>query len=387
MNIDSAIYVAGHNGLVGSAITSVLKAKGYTNLILKSYTELDLTDQGSTESFFIREKPEYVILAAAKVGGIIANNTYRADFIYDNLMIESNVIGAAWKNGVKKLLFLGSTCIYPKDAPQPLKESSLLTLPLEYTNEPYAIAKIAGLKMCESFNIQYGTDFISVMPTNLYGPSDNYDLEKSHVLPALLRKIHLAHCLEHNRFDLIRYDLDKRPVEGVNGTASEESIRRILVKYGIRMKDAGSRTQDAGPEKEDRSPKTGDVRPVTVTLWGTGKPFREFMYSEDLAEACVYLMENISVNDLHEAHRKLDSSVEHFPHFLNIGTGEEVTIRDLALRIKNIVGFEGEITFDSSKPDGTFRKVTDTTILKSLGFEPKTGLHKGLEKVYEDYVV
>jgi GDP-L-fucose synthase len=377
MNNSSRIYVAGHSGLVGSAITDTLIKKGYTNLILRTIDELDLTDQQKVNAFFLSEKPEYVLLAAAKVGGIIANNTYRADFIYNNLMIESNVVHSAWKHGVKKLLFLGSTCIYPKEAPQPLRECSLLTSKLENTNEPYAIAKIAGLKLCESYNIQYGTDFIAVMPTNLYGPSDNYDLEKSHVLPALMRKFHLGHCLEENRWDAIRKDLDKNPIGEVNGKSDENEILKVLSRFGIRL----SNVESAGKSKEPKM-----INKVVVSIWGTGKPLREFMYSKDLAEACVFIMENVNAPKIQLAHKEQNPSDQHPPHFINIGTSIEITIKDLAFKIKSITGFKGDIEFDSSKPDGTFRKVTDTSILKSLGFTPKTDLDTGLRMVYEDYV-
>jgi GDP-L-fucose synthase len=390
MKKDSRIYVAGHTGLVGSAITGALLKEGFSGLILRTLDELDLSNQSQVEAFFRSEKPEYVFLAAAKVGGIVANNTYRADFIYENLQIESNVIHCSWKYGVKKLLFLGSTCIYPKEAPQPLKESSLLASSLEYTNEPYAIAKIAGLKMCESYNIQYGTDFIAVMPTNLYGPSDNYDLEKSHVLPALIRKFHLGHCLEMDNWDAIRKDLGKNPIEGINGKSGKEEIREVLSRFGIRLSYPLSveRREESVEKGEDYEgqPETLNFKPVTISLWGTGKPLREFMYSQDLAGACVFIMQNITSSQIQAAHKKLNPSDPHPPHFLNIGTGVEITIKDLALKIRDITGFKGLIEFDSSKPDGTFRKVTDTTVLKSLGFTPKTDLDEGLRMVYEQYI-
>ncbi len=369
---NSKIYVAGHTGLVGSTITGVLREKGYSNLIFRTIQELDLKDHRAVETFFNEEHPEYVILAAAKVGGILANNTLRADFIYENIMIQSNVIHASWKYGVKKLLFLGSTCIYPKNAPQPLKEDYLLTSPLEHTNEPYAIAKIAGLKMCESFNIQYGTNFISVMPTNLYGKSDNYDLKSSHVLPALLRRFHLGKCLEANDWDAIRKDLNRRPVEDITGTATEQAIRTILEKHGIKMSFAGGTTLK---------------NKVSVSIWGTGTPLREFMNSKDMAEACVFLMENIDVKDITEIHKSGESDPEyHPPHFLNIGTGQEISIKDLAYKIKALTGFSGEIEFDRSKPDGTMRKITDTSALKALGFKPKLNLDEGLTQTYKEYL-
>ena len=366
MKSDSKIYVAGHTGLVGSALTKTLQEKGYTNLILRTMEELDLTDQKAVDIFFAEQKPEYVLIAAAKVGGIVANNTLRADFIYVNLMIQSNMIHSAWKHGVKKLLFLGSTCIYPKNAPQPLKEDYLLTSQLEFTNEPYAIAKIAGLKMCESFNLQYKTNFIAVMPTNLYGHGDNYNLEASHVLPALLRKFHLGKCLEDGNFEAIRKDLDRYPVEKINGSSDQESIVRILDKYGVRYTPAGK---------------------VEVGIWGTGTPLREFMNSKDMAEACVFIMENIGVKDIVEIHTDGKTDLEyHPPHFLNIGTGEEITIRDLAYKIKELTGFSGEVVFDTSKPDGTMRKATDTTALKGLGYKHRISLDQGLEATYERYL-
>lgn len=364
MEKTSKIYVAGHSGLVGSAIMRSLKVKGYSNIIVRTLKELDLTNQAATDEFFRTEKPEYVLLAAAMVGGIVANNTYRADFIYHNIMIQSNVIYSCRKYGVKKLLFLGSTCIYPKNAPQPLKEEYLLTSPLEYTNEPYAIAKIAGLKMCEAFNIQYGTNFISVMPTNLYGPGDNFNLERSHVLPALLRKIHLGKCLEDNDWQAIRKDMNRHPVETVDGEAEEHAILDILEKYGVAK--ANDRTE--------------------VTVWGTGTPLREFMYSQDMADACVFLMENVNIKDILELNRNEGKDDYHPPHFLNIGTGEEVTIIELASRLSELIDFKGEIIFDVTKPDGTMRKATDTTILKNLGFKHQYDLNSGLAKFYSEYL-
>jgi len=371
MNKDSKIYVAGHTGLVGSAITGTLRSKGYNNLIQRTMEELDLTDQKLFDEFFAAERPDFVVNAAAKVGGIVANNTLRADFIYVNIMIQNNIIHAAWKYGVKKLLFLGSTCIYPKNAPQPLKENYLLTSPLEYTNEPYAIAKIAGLKMCESFNNQYKTNFIAVMPTNLYGFGDNYDLEKSHVLPALLRKFHLGKSLEEANWTSLRKDLNRYPVEKINGEADEKSILSILEKYGIRVIDN----------------TTIDKKKVTVTVWGTGSPFREFMNSQDMAEACVFVMENIDVKDITAIHSSGVSDPEyHPPHFINIGTGEEITIRDLAVKVKKLTGFSGEIIFDSSRPDGTMRKVTDISALRGLGYVHKIDLNAGLTRTYSQYL-
>ena len=366
MNTDSKIYVAGHTGLVGSALTLTLKEKGYHNLILRTMEELDLTDQKAVDRFFAEQKPEYVLIAAAKVGGIVANNTLRADFIYVNLMIQSNMIHAAWKHGVKKLLFLGSTCIYPKNAPQPLKEDYLLTSELEFTNEPYAIAKIAGLKMCESFNLQYKTNFIAVMPTNLYGHGDNYNLEASHVLPALLRKFHLGKCLEDGNFEAVRKDLNRYPVEKIDGSSGKDSIVGILAGYGVRFNDQGK---------------------AEVGIWGTGSPLREFMNSKDMAEACVFIMENVDVKDIASIHTagKNDPGY-HPPHFLNIGTGEEISIKDLAYKIKALTGFSGEVVFDSSKPDGTMRKTTDTTALKGLGYKHRISLDQGVRQTYEEYL-
>ncbi len=317
MQKTSKIYIAGHRGLVGSAIVKNLESKGYTNLIYRTHKELDLSNQNEVKNFLEKEKPEYVILAAAKVGGIVANNTYRADFIYENLQIQNNVIHQSYLNGVKKLLFLGSTCIYPKNAPQPMKEEYLLTSELEYTNEPYAIAKIAGIKMCESYNLQYGTNFISVMPTNLYGINDNFDLETSHVLPALLRKIHEA--------------------------------------------------------KENNTPK--------VEIWGSGKPRREFLYSEDMADACVFLLESRDFNDTYSA----DDREIRNTH-INIGTGVDISIKELALTIKKIVGYEGELYFDESKPDGTMIKLTDPSKLHELGWKHKVELEEGIERVYRWYL-
>lgn len=369
MKKNSKIYVAGHLGLVGSAITSTLRDKGYNNLLLRSIGELDLTDQNLVDEFFSAEKPEYVFLAAAKVGGIIANNTLRADFISVNLMIQNNIILSAWKYGVKKLLFLGSTCIYPKNAPQPLKEEYLLTSPLEYTNEPYAIAKIAGLKMCESFNIQYGTDFIAVMPTNLYGFGDNYDLEKSHVMPALIRKFHLGKCLETGDWAAIRKDLNRYPVGKTDGNSDEQTILSTLGNYGIRQEVTVSGKKE-----------------TSVTIWGTGTPLREFMNSGDMAEACVFVMENIDVKDITAIHTPPKPEKDfHPPHFINIGTGEEISIKELALKVKALTGFSGDIVFDSTKPDGTMRKTTDITALKGLGFRHKISLDEGLALTYGRY--
>ena len=360
MNLDNKIYIAGHRGLVGSAIWKQLKSKGYTNLIGKTSSELNLMDAVATQKFFEEEKPDYVFLAAAHVGGIMANNTYRADFIYNNLQIQQNVIYNAYQFGVKKLLFLGSTCIYPKEATQPINEDELLTNVLEYTNEPYAIAKIAGIKLCESFNIQYDTNFISVMPTNLYGPNDNYDLQKSHVLPALIRKMHLGKALEQNDWNTIRRDLDQRPIEGVNGKSSEQEVLNVLQKYGIHC----------------LSPQS-----VSVALWGSGAPLREFLHSDDMAEACVFLMENINFSDI-VSQRSLD---EIRNTHINIGSGTDLTIRELALEVKRITGFQGELNWDASKPDGTMRKLMDVSRLEKLGWKYRISLAEGIESVYDAY--
>lgn len=371
MKTNSKIYIAGHTGLVGSALTRTLKEKGYNNLLLRTMEELDLTDQKAVDQFFSVQQPEYVIIAAAKVGGIVANNTLRADFIYVNLMIQSNIIYSAWKYRVNKLLFLGSTCVYPGNAPQPLKEDYLLTSQLEFTNEPYAIAKIAGLKMCESFNLQYDTNFIAVMPTNLYGYGDNYDLEASHVLPALLRKFHLGKCLEDDNIIEIRKDLNRYPIEKVNGSGDERSILAVLDKYGIKI----TGTYNSGKKQ------------VAVSIWGSGAPLREFMNSKDMAEACVFLMENIDVRDITAIHKSGKSDQEyHAPHFLNIGTGEEISIKDLANKVKALTGFTGEVVFDTSRPDGTMRKATDTSALVGLGYHHKITLDMGLEETYGQYL-
>ena len=346
MEKNAKIYVAGHRGLVGSAIWNNLLQKGYTNLIGKSHHELDLMDGVAVRAFFDAEQPEYVILAAAHVGGIMANNTYRADFIYKNLQIQQNVIGESFRHNVKKLLFLGSTCIYPRDAHQPIKETELLTAPLEQTNEPYAIAKIAGLKMCESFNLQYGTNYIAVMPTNLYGPHDNFDLERSHVLPAMIRKIHLAHCLKEGNWEAVLKDLNLRPVEGVNGQYSKEDIIHILKKYGI---------SESG-----------------VELWGTGTPLREFLWSEEMADASVFIMEQVDFKDARS--------------HINIGTGKEITIKALAELIMKTVGYTGKLTFDSSKPDGTMRKLTDPSKLHALGWHHRIEIEEGVQRMYEWYL-
>ncbi|WP_405330861.1 GDP-L-fucose synthase family protein [Leeuwenhoekiella sp. LLG6367-2.1] len=365
MQKKSKIYVAGHRGLVGSAIVKNLELRGYTNLVFRTSSELDLRDSNQVAGFFQAEQPEYVFLAAAKVGGIVANNTYRADFIYENLMIQNNVIHQAYKAGVQKLLFLGSTCIYPKNCPQPMKEDYLLTDILEYTNEPYAIAKIAGIKMCESYNLQYGTNFISVMPTNLYGPNDNFDLEKSHVLPALIRKMHLGKALENNNWDALRKDLNRLPIEGVDGTASEDAILTILGNYGIR----NSSPLGGGQE--------GDS--VQVEIWGSGKPMREFLWSEDMADACVFIMESRDFKDV------VPTGAEVRNTHINIGTGEDLSIKDLARLIQTSVGFKGQLYFNADKPDGTMKKLTDVSKLTALGWGYNVKLQDGITELYRWY--
>ena len=380
---DSKIYVAGHRGLVGSAIWNNLKSRGYQNLIGRSHQELDLTDQVAVKRFFDEERPDAVVLAAAFVGGIMANSLYRADFIMMNMKIQCNVISESYAHGVKKLLFLGSTCIYPKNAPQPMKEDCLLTSPLEYTNEEYAIAKIAGLKMCESYNLQYGTNYIAVMPTNLYGPNDNFHLENSHVMPAMMRKVYLAKLIHDDDWQAIRRDLDQRPVEGVNGSASQEEILSVLQHYGI----------------SDNQ----------VTLWGTGSPLREFLWSEDMADASVHILLNVNFSDIigvekyssvhfgastdgavdrnHSAGRggAIPALGEIRNCHINVGTGKELTIRELSELVVKTVGFQGTINFDASKPDGTMRKLIDVSKLHSLGWTHKVEIEDGVRKLFEWY--
>ncbi len=392
----SRIYVAGHLGMVGSAITRGLRDRGYTHVTGRTLDELDLIDQHAVAAFFKEEKPEYVVVAAAKVGGILANNTYRAQFIYENLMIEANIIHQAYLSGVKKLLFLGSSCIYPRDAPQPLREEYLLTGELEQTNEPYAIAKIAGIKLCESYHRQYGCNFLSVMPTNLYGPNDNYNLETSHVLPAIIRKTHLAHCLEINDWGAIRKDLDRRPVGGVTGSDSESDILAVLEKYGIREQP---HPKQGGETPPPAPPQTGRGKCVTLTLWGTGQVFREFMHVDDMAAACIHILEHVDAADLVTRHPTPGPSPNreggHLLHlaagqagvtdFLNIGTGVDHTIAEVAARIREIVGFSGEILWDHSKPDGTLKKLMDVSRLHSLGLTGHLPLEEGIRRVYDQY--
>lgn len=358
----SKIYVAGHNGLVGSAIVKNLRERGYKNLVLRSSSELDLRDTAKTLAFFEDERPEFVFLAAAKVGGIVANNVYRADFLYENLAIQNSVIYAAWQTGVQKLLFLGSTCIYPRDCPQPMKEDYLLTSSLEYTNEPYAIAKIAGLKLCESFNLQHGTDFIAVMPTNLYGPNDNFDFRKSHVLPALLRKIHLGKALSMHDWNEIRRDLQARPDSDCDGTGEQSEVEAFLRSVGI------SRINGR----------------VVVEIWGTGRPRREFLWSEDMADACVFVMERLGFKDI-VALNEIDSSAVRNAH-LNIGTGNDISIEDLARSIASHLDFDGDIVFNTDKPDGTMRKLTDPGRLNSLGWKHSVDTQEGIKRLYAWYL-
>lgn len=365
MQKDSRIYIAGHRGLVGSAIFQCLKKRHYTNIITRTHKELDLVDTSAVEKFFENEKPEYVFMAAAKVGGIWANNTYRADFMYQNLMIQNNIIHQSYLHKVKKLLFLGSTCIYPKDSPQPMKETNLLTGILEYTNEPYAVAKIAGIKMCESYNLQYGTNFISVMPTNLYGPNDNFDLETSHVLPALIRKIHLGKALDTNNWDAIRNDLHQNPIKGVDENSKENKILKALENFGIHF---------------------NEVKNVMVEVWGSGKPMREFLWSGDMADACIFLMENITYSDLVDQILDQGSKGEIRNTHINIGTGKDISIKDLAYLIKEKVGYEGDLFFNSEKADGTMKKVTDINKLRKLGWKHNIELEAGIEIMYENYV-
>jgi GDP-L-fucose synthase len=380
---ESKIYVAGHRGLVGSAIWNNLLQRGYTNLVGRTHKELDLTDQVAVRKFFDEERPEAVVLAAAFVGGIMANSLYRADFIMMNMKIQCNVISESYAHGVRKLLFLGSTCIYPKNAPQPMKEDCLLTSPLEYTNEEYAIAKIAGLKMCESYNLQYGTNYIAVMPTNLYGPNDNFHLENSHVMPAMMRKVYLAKLLNDGDWEAIRRDLDIRPVEGVSGSSQGDDIAHMLEKYGIYNNK--------------------------VVLWGTGTPLREFLWSEDMADASVHVLLNVDFSDIIGIEKyssvhygaSVDGAVDRdhsagrggaIPKLgeirnchINVGTGKELTIRQLSELVVKAVGFEGTVEFDATKPDGTMRKLIDVEKLHSLGWTHKVEIEDGVNRLFQWY--
>ncbi len=340
MKRGAKIYIAGHTGLVGSSLTRKLKALRYKNLVTRTHSQLDLSSQSSVDRFFQKEKPEYVFLAAAKVGGILANNKYRVTFLLDNLKIQNNVISSAYRNNVKKLLFLGSSCIYPKNSPQPIKESYLLTGPLEYTNEPYAIAKIAGLKLCESYNLQYGTNFITVMPTNLYGPGDSYELHRSHVLPALIKKYIIAKLLSENR--------TQRAMQEA-GVSDQKAFKQFLRDHQI--------------SKE------------YITVWGTGNPRREFLHCDDLAEACLFIMNNLNFSDFVKHHQEIRNT------HLNVGYGTDISISELAQIIKDIVGFNGAIRFDTSKPDGTYRKLLDSSKLKKLGWKPQIELKEGIRRI------
>lgn len=351
MNKETKIYIAGHNGMVGSAIKRNLESQGYTNIVTRSFAELDLLNEQAVEQFFSKEKPEMVVLAAAKVGGIVANNTYRAQFIYENLMIQNHVIHQSHVHGVKKLLFLGSSCIYPRMAQQPIREEALLTGVLEDTNESYAIAKIAGIKMCEAYHAQYGCNFISIMPTNLYGQNDNYDLEKSHVLPALIRKMYLGKCLKENNWINLRSDLNKLPIEGINGSSTDEEIVLILNKYGISTQN----------------------NEVSITLWGTGSPMREFLHVDDMADSSVFLLMNYDAPDTKPSH-------------VNAGCGEDISIKDLSEIVRKTVGYDGKIIWDSNKPDGTPRKLLDISKLNNLGWKPSISLQEGIQRVVNAYI-
>ena len=395
LNKDSKIYIAGHKGLVGSAIWRNLEQRGYHNLVGRSHRELDLTDQIAVRNFFDSERPDAVVLAAAFVGGIMANSIYRADFIMQNMKMQCNVIGNAYLHGVKKLLFLGSTCIYPKAAPQPMKEDALLTSPLEYTNEEYAIAKIAGLKMCESYNLQYGTNYIAVMPTNLYGPNDNFHLENSHVMPAMMRKIYLAKLIHNGDWEAIKTDMNKRPInptdalrsiigEGnVDGNNPQERILKALAFYGI-----------------------ADNK---VTLWGDGSPLREFLWSEDMADASVHVLLHVDFKDIIGIEKyssvfygsKVDGAVDRnnsegrggaIPALgeirnchINVGSGKELTIKDLATKVAKAVDFTGTIVWDASKPNGTPRKLIDVEKLHRLGWHHKVDIDEGISRLYQWY--
>ena len=421
----SKIYVAGHHGLVGSAIWNNLLQRGYTNLVGRSHKELDLTDQLAVRKFFDEEQPDAVVLAAAFVGGIMANSLYRADFIMMNMKIQCNVISEAYAHGVKKLLFLGSTCIYPKNAPQPMKEDCLLTSPLEYTNEEYAIAKIAGLKMCESYNLQYGTNYIAVMPTNLYGPNDNFHLENSHVMPAMMRKVYLAKLIHDGAWEKIAIDLNKRPVEGVNGSGLTVQGSDSLDSSDSCSSNNPSHPGDPCSSKENPcnscdscSENRKKVLSVLskygiydnrVVLWGTGSPLREFLWSEDMADASVHVLLNVNFSDIIGIEKyssvhfgaSTDGAVDrnhstgrggYIPSLgeirnchINVGTGKELTIRELSQLVVKAVGFEGEVSFDASKPDGTMRKLIDVSKLHSLGWTHKVEIEDGVAKLFEWY--
>ena len=373
MKNDSKIYIAGHEGMVGSAIYSNLNKKGYSRIITRTHKELDLTNCMAVEEFFKTEKPEYIFLAAAKEGGIVANNTYRAEFIFENLMIQTNVIHYSYLHNVKKLMFLGSTCIYPKESPLPIKEEYLLSGPLEYTNEPYAIAKIAGIKMCESYNLQYETNFIAVMPTNLYGPKDNFHLETSHVLPALIRKMHLGKALEENDWEAIRDDLNRRPIEGLDGSQDKKEILETLHKYGIIYKD--------NPGENIK----GQAQ-VSIEIWGSGQPLREFLWSEEMADACIFLIEKWDFKDIFSLREISGSGAQKIRNtYINIGSGREISIAHLAEITKIIVGFRGSLYFNRNKPDGALRKLTDVSKLSALGWKYEVELDEGIYRLYKWY--
>ncbi|MCF8106531.1 MAG: GDP-L-fucose synthase [Desulfohalobiaceae bacterium] len=405
MNKKDKIYVAGGTGMVGRAIIRRLKRKRYTNIVSTyhrrkpqddsvDWHRLDLKDQSAVRQFFAAHKPDCVFLAAAKVGGIGANNQYRADFLYDNLQIQNNIIHSSYQSGVDKLLFLGSSCIYPRDCPQPIKEEYLLTEPLEYTNEPYAVAKIAGMKLCESFNLQYGTNFLAVMPTNLYGPGDNFDLETSHVLPALIRKFHLGKCLEQADWSSLRSDLNARPINGLDGSASSEAILQALAECGISFRNGESQTycEQQNSSSPTSSSLTSDLCPlISVRLWGTGTPRREFLHVDDLAEACCFVMGRADFRDLaalreeelgQQAPEKQNIRNTH----VNIGCGSDLSIQDLAESIQSAVGFQGQLLWDSSKPDGTPRKLLNVDRIHSLGWRPSISLNEGIQETYDWYL-
>ena len=414
LNKDSKIYVAGHHGLVGSAIWNNLKARGYNNLVGRTHKELDLTDQVAVKQFFDEEQPDAVVLAAAFVGGIMANSLYRADFIMMNMKIQCNVISEAYAHGMKKLLFLGSTCIYPKNAPQPMREDCLLTSPLEYTNEEYAIAKIAGLKMCESYNLQYGTNYIAVMPTNLYGPNDNFHLENSHVMPAMMRKVYLAKLIHDGAWDKIAIDLNKRPVEGVTGEGlTNTNLTNLTNLNSLDSSNSCSETKSnsCSDKKEEvlRVLAKYGIYDNRVVLWGTGTPLREFLWSEDMADASVHVLLNVDFKDVigiekyssvhfgastdgavdrnHSAGRggAIPALGEIRNCHINVGTGKELTIRQLSELVVKAVGFEGTVEFDATKPDGTMRKLIDVSKLHSLGWTHKVEIEDGVQKLFNWY--
>ena len=366
MNLKDKIYIAGHNGMVGSAIVRKLSGKGFMNITTCSSSELDLTNQQNVHNFLQDESPDYVVITAAKVGGIHANDSYPAEFIYQNLMIEANLIHGSYLAGVNNLLFLGSSCIYPKESLQPIKEEYLLGGILEKTNEPYAIAKIAGIKLCESYNRQYGTDYRSIMPTNLYGPNDNFHLENSHVIPAIVRKIHLAKCIEQGDWQAIKADIEKYPIKGIDNNSSRNEILMTLMTYGIQFKI------------QNLTFNTSNLNLVQVSLWGSGKPMREFLHVDDMADASIHIM------GLDK--KILEESIKPMLSHINIGTGVDITIKDVAQTVKEVVGFYGEIVFNAKMPDGIKRKLLDVTTIKRLGWKHKVELKDGLTEIYKWYV-